>query len=29
MSIETWLAFVAAATLLLIMPGQTILLVIS
>ena len=29
MSIETWLAFVAAATVLLIMPGPTILLVIS
>jgi threonine/homoserine/homoserine lactone efflux protein len=29
MSIETWLAFVAAATILLIMPGPTILLVIS
>jgi threonine/homoserine/homoserine lactone efflux protein len=29
MSIETWLAFVAASTVLLIIPGPTILLVIS
>jgi threonine/homoserine/homoserine lactone efflux protein len=29
MSIETWLAFVAASTILLIIPGPTILLVIS
>ncbi len=29
MSIETWLAFVAASTILLVIPGPTILLVIS
>jgi threonine/homoserine/homoserine lactone efflux protein len=29
MSIETWLAFVAASTVLLIIPGPTILLVVS
>lgn len=29
MSIETWLAFVAATTILLIMPGPTILAVVS
>ncbi len=29
MSIETWLAFVAASTILLVIPGPTILLVVS
>ena len=29
MSIETWLAFVATSTILLVIPGPTILLVIS
>lgn len=29
MSVETWLAFVAASTILLVIPGPTILLVIS
>jgi threonine/homoserine/homoserine lactone efflux protein len=29
MAIETWLAFVAASTILLVIPGPTVLLVVS